>query len=83
MAEYAYKRKRWRRAITVTDNLLVYFRDVMRAFTARYRALGGRIVRAESFTNSAFGAPNQVSNLVNRFRNTGGRAGNRHDDDVR
>jgi branched-chain amino acid transport system substrate-binding protein len=72
MAEYAYKRKRWRRAITVTDNLLVYFRDVMRAFTARYRALGGRIVRAESFTNSAQGAPNQVSNLVNRLRNTGG-----------
>ena len=72
MAEYAYKRKRWRRAITVTDNLLVYFRDVMSAFTARYRALGGRIVRAESFTNSAFGAPNQVANLVNRLRNTGG-----------
>jgi branched-chain amino acid transport system substrate-binding protein len=72
MAEYAYKKKHWRRAITVTDNLLVYFQTVVKAFTARYKHLGGKIVRAESFTNSAFGGPNQVPSLVNRLRNTSG-----------
>jgi branched-chain amino acid transport system substrate-binding protein len=72
MAEYAIKRKHWRRAITVTDNLLDYFQNVVQAFTQRFRALGGRIVRAESFTNSFFGGPNQIPNLVNRLRSTGG-----------
>jgi branched-chain amino acid transport system substrate-binding protein len=72
MAEYAYKRKHWRKAITITDNLLVYFKDVMKAFTARYKALGGKIVRADSFTNSFFGGPNQIPNLVNRVRSTSG-----------
>jgi branched-chain amino acid transport system substrate-binding protein len=72
MAEYAYKVKHWKKAITVTDNLLVYFQTVVKAFTARYKHLGGRIVRAESFTNSAFGGPNQVPSLVNRLRNTSG-----------
>jgi branched-chain amino acid transport system substrate-binding protein len=72
MAEYAFKVKKWKRAITVTDNLLVYFQTAVKAFTARYKHLGGKIVRAESFTNSAFGGPNQVPNLVNRLRNTSG-----------
>jgi branched-chain amino acid transport system substrate-binding protein len=72
MAEYAFKVKKWKRAVTVTDNLLVYFQTVVKAFTARYKQLGGRIVRAESFTNSAFGGPNQVPSLVNRLRNTSG-----------
>ena len=68
MAEYAYKRKHWRRAITVTDNLLVYFQDVVKAFTARYKALGGKIVAAESFTSFQ----NQTPNVVNRIRSTSG-----------
>jgi branched-chain amino acid transport system substrate-binding protein len=72
MAQYAYKVKHWKKAITVTDNLLVYFQTVVKAFTARYKHLGGKIVRAESFTNSAFGGPNQVPSLVNRLRNTSG-----------
>ena len=72
MANYAYKVKHWKKAITVTDNLLVYFQTVVKAFTARYTHLGGKIVRKESFTNSAFGGPNQVPSLVNRLRNTSG-----------
>ncbi|HKA26789.1 MAG TPA: ABC transporter substrate-binding protein [Gaiellaceae bacterium] len=72
MAEYAYKVKHWKKAITVTDNLLVYFQTVVKAFTQRYQQLGGKIVRAESFTNSFFGGPNQVPSLVNRLRNTNG-----------
>jgi branched-chain amino acid transport system substrate-binding protein len=72
MAEYAYKVKHWKKAITVKDNLLVYFQTVVKAFTNRYKHLGGKIVRAESFTNSFFGGPNQVPSLVNRLRNTSG-----------
>jgi branched-chain amino acid transport system substrate-binding protein len=72
MAEYAYKRKHWRRAIVVTDNLLVYFKNVMAAFKARYKALGGKVVRDDSFTNSFGGGPNQIPNLVNRIRSTSG-----------
>ncbi len=68
MAEYAYKRKRWRRAIVVTDRSLVYFRDVTAAFKARFRALGGRVVRDESFTQGQ----NQIPGLVNRLRSTSG-----------
>jgi len=72
MAEYAYKVKKWKKALTVTDNALVYFQTVVKAFTARYTHLGGKIVRTESFTNSVLGGPNQVPNLVNRLRNTSG-----------
>jgi branched-chain amino acid transport system substrate-binding protein len=72
MAAYAYKVKHWKKAITVTDNALVYFQTVVKAFTARYKHLGGKIVRAESFTNSVLGGPNQVPSLVNRLRNTNG-----------
>jgi branched-chain amino acid transport system substrate-binding protein len=68
MAEYAYKRKRWRRAIVVTDKALVYFRDVTTAFKARFRALGGRVVRDDSFVQGQ----NQIPNLVNRIRSTSG-----------
>ena len=64
MAEYAYKRRKWKTAILVTDKLLVYFEDVVKAFKARYRALGGRVVAEDSFT--AF--QNQVPGLVNRLR---------------
>jgi branched-chain amino acid transport system substrate-binding protein len=68
MANYAYKVKHWKKAITVKDNLLVYFKDVVAAFTARYKALGGKIVHAENFSNSAFGGPNQIPSLVSRLR---------------
>jgi branched-chain amino acid transport system substrate-binding protein len=68
MAEYAYKRKKWRRAIVVTDRSLVYFRNVTAAFKARYRALGGRIVRDDSFVQGQ----NQIPALVNRIRGTSG-----------
>jgi len=72
MAEYAYKVKHWKKALTVKDNLLVYFKTVVDAFTQRYKQLGGKVVRAESFTNSLLGGPNQVPSLVNRLRNTSG-----------
>jgi branched-chain amino acid transport system substrate-binding protein len=50
MAELAIQHH-WRRATVVTDNLLVYFKNVTKAFSVRYKQLGGKIVHTESFTN--------------------------------
>jgi len=61
MAEYAIQ-KGWKRAITVSDNLLEYFRDVVEAFTVRYKELGGTIVLAESFTNG----DKTINNVISR-----------------
>jgi len=68
MANYAYKVKHWKKAITVTDDLLLYFRDVVKAFTARYQALGGKIVDAEHFKSFQ----NQTPNVVNHIRSVRG-----------
>ena len=43
MAEYAWRRG-WRDAALATDTVIVYFRNVVQAFEARWRQLGGRIV---------------------------------------
>ncbi len=64
MAEYAYKQKHWKTAITVTDNLLVYFKDVCNAFTVRFKQLGGTITAAESFTQGNKTIENAVSHVA-------------------
>lgn len=51
MAEYAYKVKHWKTAIIVVDNLLVYFKDVNKAFEKRFTQLGGKVVYKDSFTS--------------------------------
>lgn len=50
MAEFAIDQG-WMTAATIKDNLIVYFQDVVDAFTARYEELGGTIVAQEEFTN--------------------------------
>ena len=35
----------------MTDNLLVYFKNVVQAFNNRFTQLGGKVVDAESFTS--------------------------------
>ena len=62
MAEYAYSVKHWTTAVTVTDNLLVYFKNVVQAFTSRFKQLGGKIVDAESFTSF----DKTIGNVVSR-----------------
>jgi branched-chain amino acid transport system substrate-binding protein len=62
MAEYAYNVKHWKTAITVTNNLLVYFKNIIQAFTSRYTQLGGKVVDAESYTTGQ----NQVQGVVSR-----------------
>lgn len=63
MAEYAYNEMGWTTAATVTDNLIVYFQDVVKAFTARFEELGGTIAKAEQFTNGDGTIQNVVSAL--------------------
>jgi branched-chain amino acid transport system substrate-binding protein len=65
MAEYAYKQKHWKSAVVVTDNLLRYFKDVCKAFTVRYKALGGKVVAEESFTQG----DKTINNVVTRVNN--------------
>ncbi len=62
MAEYAYKVKKWKTAITVTDNVIVYFKNIVQAFTDRFKQLGGSIVDAESFT----AGDKTIQNVVSR-----------------
>ncbi len=49
MAEYAYAHV-GHSAVVVTDNLLRYFKDICKAFTVRFKELGGDVVAQESFT---------------------------------
>jgi branched-chain amino acid transport system substrate-binding protein len=62
MAEYAYKVKKWKTAITITDNVIVYFKNIVQAFTSRFKQLGGSIVDAESFTTG----DKTIQNVVSR-----------------
>jgi branched-chain amino acid transport system substrate-binding protein len=62
MAEYAYSIKHWKTAITITDNVIVYFKNIVQAFTSRYKQLGGKIVDAESFT----AGDKTISSVVSR-----------------
>ena len=72
MAEYAWRRG-WRDAALATDTVIVYFRNVVQAFEARWRQLGGRIVAEESY-QSLGGNQASWQNVVTRL--------NRVDSDV-
>jgi branched-chain amino acid transport system substrate-binding protein len=64
MAQYAIK-KGWKQSVVVTDNLLRYFKDVCKAFTVRYTALGGKVLSQESFTQG----DKTINNVVTRVNN--------------
>jgi len=64
-AEYAFKVKKWKTAVVVTDNLLRYFQDDCKAFTVRFTQLGGKIVSQESFTQG----DKTINNVVSRVNN--------------
>jgi branched-chain amino acid transport system substrate-binding protein len=63
MAEYAWRRG-WRDAALATDTVIVYFKNVVQAFEARWRQLGGKIVAEESY--QSLGSTN-VQNAVSRL----------------
>lgn len=63
MAEYAW-RKGWRSAALATDTVIVYFKNVVQAFEARWKQLGGKVVAKESY--QSLGSTN-VQNAVSRL----------------
>jgi len=65
MAEYAWKRG-WRTASLATDTVIVYFRNVVQAFKARFTQLGGDIAAEETY-QSLGGSPASWQNVVTRL----------------
>ena len=65
MAQYAWG-KGWRTASLATDTVIVYFKNVVQAFKARFTQLGGKIVTQETYQDPAFGG-NNVNNVVSRL----------------
>jgi branched-chain amino acid transport system substrate-binding protein len=67
MAEYAWKRG-WRTASLATDTVIVYFRNVVQAFKARWQQLGGQIATEETY-QSLGGNQASWTNVVTRLNN--------------
>jgi branched-chain amino acid transport system substrate-binding protein len=63
MAEFAWRRG-WRSASLATDTVIVYFRNVVQAFEARWRQLGGRVVTEETYQS---GNTASYQNVVTRL----------------
>ena len=63
MAQYAWSRG-WRRAALATDTVIVYFKNVVQAFEARWKQLGGKIVAKETYQSLG---GNNVQNAVTRL----------------
>src|SRR5580765_4970852 len=63
MAQYAWG-KGWKSASLATDTVIVYFKNVVQAFKARFAQLGGKIVDEETY-HSLGG--NDVQNAVSRL----------------
>ncbi len=67
MAQYAWGRG-WRSAALATDSVIVYFKDVVQAFKARWQQLGGKVVAQESYQDPTYHG-NNVQNAVTRLNN--------------
>jgi branched-chain amino acid transport system substrate-binding protein len=65
MAEFAWKQG-WRNASLATDTVIVYFRNVVQAFKARWTQLGGKVVTEETY-QSAGGSPASWQSTVTRL----------------
>jgi branched-chain amino acid transport system substrate-binding protein len=65
MAQYAWA-KGWRTASLATDTVIVYFKDVVKAFGVRFQQLGGKIVDQETYQSLG---GNNVQNAVSRLNN--------------
>jgi branched-chain amino acid transport system substrate-binding protein len=65
MAQFAW-RKGWKTADLATDSVIVYFKNVVQAFKARFTKLGGKIVDEETYQDPVFHG-NNVQNAVSRI----------------
>jgi branched-chain amino acid transport system substrate-binding protein len=63
MAQYAWNRG-WKTADLATDTVIIYFRNVVQAFEARFKQLGGKIVAKETYQSLG---GNNVQNAVSRL----------------
>jgi len=63
MAQYAWA-KGWKSAALATDTVIVYFKDVVKAFKARFTQLGGKVVAEESY--QSLGSTSQ-QNVITRL----------------
>jgi branched-chain amino acid transport system substrate-binding protein len=63
MAQYAWN-KGWRSAALATDTVIVYFKNVVSAFEARFKQLGGKIVASETYQSLG---GNNIQNAVSRL----------------
>jgi branched-chain amino acid transport system substrate-binding protein len=63
MAQYAWNRG-WKTAGLATDTVIIYFRNVVQAFEARFKQLGGKIVAKETYQS---GGSTNVQNAVSRL----------------
>ena len=63
MAQYAWNRG-WKTAALATDTVIVYFNNVVQAFEARFKQLGGKIVAKETYQSLG---GNNVQNAVSRL----------------
>jgi branched-chain amino acid transport system substrate-binding protein len=63
MAQYAIS-KGWKSAALATDTVIVYFKDVVKAFKARFTQLGGKVVDEQSY--QSIGSSSQ-QNLVTKL----------------
>jgi branched-chain amino acid transport system substrate-binding protein len=64
MAQWAWTNMHWRTAALATDTVIVYFKDVVAAFKARFTQLGGKIVDEETYQSLG---GNNVNNVVSKF----------------
>jgi branched-chain amino acid transport system substrate-binding protein len=64
-AEFAYKKKHWRTAYALCDQLVEYSKVVCAAFKTRWRDLGGRLVGEDTFLQSDPSISAQVNRLTN------------------
>src|SRR6478672_11382343 len=64
MAQYAWGRG-WKSAALATDTVIVYFKNVVQAFKARWLQLGGKIVDQETYHST--NGSNDVNNVVSRL----------------
>jgi branched-chain amino acid transport system substrate-binding protein len=80
MAQYAWS-KGWRSASLATDTVIVYFKDVVKAFKIRFQQLGGNNVQnavsrlngknADVIVTSTAGAFGALSTLISGLRSLG------------
>ena len=62
-AEYAFKERGWKTAYVVTDQFIAYTKSLSKYFIEHYKALGGEIILADTYTNGDNNFSAQIARL--------------------